>query len=250
MNYEDKTLVQLADSATRAAVFDQDSLAQVLSAAYDTELLSVEGPFRPVFDEFRLGIIAAHSGQLEGTWQQAGRAEITEARFRLSGAGGGPVTRVDAFWRGAVVANASPEEARIVSASTAWSNVGMTTTDFQDAVTVAFSPPGNAPPEPVTFPLAAAILVRDAGFSIAQLLADTKLIQSQLEPLGLERPRDAKLRPRRAMPVVWVVPAAVFDDGDWPGGNPGMNDAALRAARRAEAGRWLVREGIAVVGTE
>src|SRR5687768_11978682 len=100
MNYEDKTLVLLADPATRVAIFDQDNLAQIVSAAYDTDALPVEGPYRPVFDEFRFGLLASHTAQLEGTWQQAGKAEITEARFRLSGIGGGPAVRVDALWRG------------------------------------------------------------------------------------------------------------------------------------------------------
>ncbi len=314
MNYDDRTLVRLADPAGRAEVFDQDGLAQVIAAAYDTEVVPVEGPYRPVFDEFRIGIFAAHTGQLEGTWQQAGRAEITEARFRLSGMGGGPAVRVDALWRGSVVAQAAPEQARIVRAATAWpslgaidaeivaalgalpanaaaleqerrtrllarlrsaldqpeaftngrlddwlASVGATSvtdllTRFQGSVlpgtvTVAFSPAVDAPPELVTFPLAAAILVRDAGFSVAQLLADSKMIRTQLEPLGLERPRDAMLHPRGVAPIVWVVPAAVFDDADWPGGNEGMDAAALRAARRAAAGRWLAQEGIALVTT-
>jgi hypothetical protein len=43
--------------------------------------------------------------------------------------------------------------------------------------------------------------------------------------------------------VVWVVPAAVFDDADWPGGDSG-SAAERRAARFQRAGQWLAGEGI------
>jgi hypothetical protein len=111
-------------------------------------------------------------------------------------------------------------------------------------VRVAFSPPLDAPPSPVLLPISAAILIRDAGFSVAGLLRESKAVRSLLAPQGVERPHDPILRPRGLPLIVWMIPEGVFDDEDWPGGEPGMNAAALRAARRQAAGQWLLREGI------
>jgi hypothetical protein len=85
-------------------------------------------------------------------------------------------------------------------------------------------------------PVAAALLIRDAPLSIAELVVESKRLRDRLEPAGLERPKDDRLPLRNPVVVVWVVPAAVFDDTDWPGATPD--------ARRGAAGDWLAREGI------
>jgi hypothetical protein len=87
------------------------------------------------------------------------------------------------------------------------------------------------------------VLIRDQGFSVADLLMDSRLLRAQAEQMGLEAPADPTVRRHRGIVVVWVVPAAVFDDADWPGGDSG-SAAERRAARFQRAGQWLAGEGI------
>ncbi|WP_165226774.1 hypothetical protein [Aquisphaera insulae] len=106
-----------------------------------------------------------------------------------------------------------------------------------EPVRVTFSEgPPPPPPSPRPLPVAAAVLVRDAGFGLAQLLADSRAVRDQLEADALGRADDPALRSRQGVLVVWIVPAALFLDADWPGANPD--------ARRKAAGDWLAREGI------
>jgi hypothetical protein len=109
------------------------------------------------------------------------------------------------------------------------------------AVQVAFAEAPPAPQASRSYPIAAAVLVRGAGFSLPELLAESKALAERLEPLGLARAPDHTVRTRASVVVAWVVPAAVFDDPGWPGADA---DQRLQAA-----GRWLTREGIALIAT-
>jgi hypothetical protein len=112
---------------------------------------------------------------------------------------------------------------------------------------IEFSPAESAEPTPQRLPLAAVFLIRDSGFSLAQLLMESRLTRIGLKPMGLERSPHSPLKSRESLIVIWMVPETVFDDPDWPGGDTGMTPEALRAARRTEAGGWLAREGIGLV---
>jgi hypothetical protein len=109
---------------------------------------------------------------------------------------------------------------------------------------VTFSAPTGLPPSPQRYPIAAALLIRDQGFSLADLLVESKVLRSRLEESGVEGPRPPKLPIRRRLLVIWVMPVEVFDDTDWPGATAGMNEMSRRAARRQRAGQWLAQEGI------
>jgi hypothetical protein len=112
---------------------------------------------------------------------------------------------------------------------------------------LVFAAPVAAPKSPRLLPLAAAILVReDGGFSLSELLAESKDALQRVAALGLELPKVSGTRSRRGVLVVWVLPDGLFDDPDWPGANGGTA-ADKRAARRAKAGAWLAQEGIALV---
>jgi hypothetical protein len=103
VNSVDATLVKLAEPATRSAQFDEASLEQLIDAAYGLDDTGAQKPYTPVFDEFRLGVATPRVGALDGVWKPAGSAEPVEARFHMDGIGDGS-DRVDAYWRGSIVA--------------------------------------------------------------------------------------------------------------------------------------------------
>jgi hypothetical protein len=302
VNFVDKTFVRLADPAARVSLLDATALEQILGAAYDVDAIGpLQGTFEAIFDEFELGFSAAHIGTFDGYWAQVGSVERTEARFRLAGLAddGGP--RVDAIWRGSILAgyaeagepitavHASWPSKQRVDAAVAAANGGVlpggaaaletarrteliaelhddlgdpTRLENEDLDALVASAgatsvgglleAGRANPvgvlqvdfgevQPVSetrrpLPVAAALLVRDTPLAVAELVQESKRILERLGPAGLERPKDDRLRLRNPVVVVWVVPAEVFDDADWPGGTA--------SARRTAAGEWLAREGI------
>lgn len=314
MNYEDATLIRLADQVSRSTLFDDLALEQLVSAAYKTDILPVTAPYQPIFNELQLGVAIANLGMVEGIWNQVGGVDRVEARFHTSGLGTHSLIRVDALWRGEIVARTSSINSIITEVNTNWPDAGAIDAEiiaalgnlptnpqvleqerrtrflvriraalnqpsgFTDeifdkwlfsvgatsvsdliarfqgtvhssAVQVTFPPPDPSPPSPKALPITAAILIRDIGFSIAQLLMESKMLREQLERQGLERSPDPSLPLRHSLLIVWVIPVTVFDDASWIGGTAGMTPAALRDARRLIAGRWLAREGIGLVAT-
>lgn len=307
MNYVDKTLVALADPASRAATFDQTALEQIVGAAYDADAMGIGGPFAPVFDDFRLAVSAEPEGLLDGTLSPLTGGDQTQARFRITGLPEQPPTRVDALWRGAVVARFRKGGEPITKATTSWPSLGTIDAEVAAAnggnlpadpvvletarrtrfvahiqaaldqpavfdgaaldrwlaqvgassvgdvlehfvgsidlgtVTVTFAPPADVPEVPKPLPLAAALLVRDAGFRLSDLLAESSVIRARLLQLGAVVPAENGLRQLRSLLVIWIIPASVFNDGDWPG--------ATSDLRRANAGAWLAREGIGLAAT-
>lgn len=100
---------------------------------------------------------------------------------------------------------------------------------------------------PRMLPVVAALLVRGTGFSLAELLSDSKVVRRQLVELGVEQPPDRSLPAREGPLVIWVLPESVFDDAGWPGGESASTDTERRLQRRLALGAWLAREGMGVV---
>jgi hypothetical protein len=302
MNFVDFTLVRLAQDETRASVFDQDALAQIVAAGYAAEGATLAGPYSGLFDELQVGVSIPRRATIDGHWCST-TGERTVVRLELAGAGRPSTVRVDAIWRGSVVARTSPASSRIRQVISSWPgpdgidreiigalgslpadpvaleaerrsrflsrvraafpqsgaftdawfddwlgrigarSVGDLMTRFQGqlltgALEIAFADPAETPPSPRLLPLSAAILIRDAPLSIADLLADSKMIREHLFEAGVERAPDQAMSRRAPLVVVWIVPDTVFEDVDWPG--------ADAAARRRSAAAWLGAEGIAV----
>jgi hypothetical protein len=312
VNFVDATFVRLADPASRSGVFDELALEQLVEAAYDAEALGAQGPFQPVFDEFRLGVSASQLATVDGSWSMVGSVDRTEIQLRLVGLGGDDGGRVDAVWRGAIVARVVPPTGRITDVATTFpdpdgideeivADLGglpadpaaleaerrgrflararaavaqpdaLTDAVFEawlgrlgagsvselmaqpgvaaaGAVKVTFSPPSAAPPAPLPLPITAILLVRDGELSVARLLADSHALRDRLGAFGVDRAREPTLPVRTPVVVIWIVPADLFDDPDWPGGGDG-DAAQQRANRRSAAGAWLAREGIGLVPT-
>ena len=308
MNFVDQTLLRLSDETTLTAAFDQVALGQIAAAGYDADALGLEGPYRAVFDELRLGVQLPVDATVQGSWSLLGGTDRHEINLRLAGLALGSVPRVDALWLGGIFARTVPVTSVIELARSAWPDPGRIDAEIMaalgslpsdpvvleaerrdrfrehvrgalaepdaltdevfdrwlngagarsvsdlivrvqgtaaaGAVQVTFSAPPEAVPSPRLLPLSALVLIRDAGFSLAELLSDSKAVRARALSLGLARPADPQLQQRVSMLVVWLVPAAVFDDPAWPGASGG-SDAERQQARRIAAGRWLAREGI------
>jgi hypothetical protein len=305
MDFVDTTIVALADESTRAGVFDAESLGALLEATYDVDAMGpLQGTLTPLFDDLEIGYSAPRPGTLEGAWHPVAEpAERNEARFQISGMPGADALRVDALWRGSILARYAEAQDRIVDVSVAWpdktsvdadvaaANGGSLpsgaaleqgrktaliqqirgsladpaafTEDSLDAVrrTVGAASIGGLldrlrdpergvaqivfpDPAPVAttrrpLPVAVALLVRNAPISVAQLLWDSKAVRDRLMSLGAGLPKNDALRQRQRLTIGWVVPASVFSDTGWPG----QDDDE----RRANAAKWLIREGIGLV---
>jgi hypothetical protein len=105
-------------------LFDELSLGQLVAATYNTEVLTVQGPYQPIFNEFRLGVVLSNLGLVEGAWNPVGGVERVEARFHTSGLGLSSPTRVDALWRGGIVARTVPATSRITQVEAKWTDTG------------------------------------------------------------------------------------------------------------------------------
>jgi hypothetical protein len=120
LDYVDFTLVRLADEASRAALFDQAALEQLALTAYDTDAMLLGGPYTAIFDELAIGLTVPRRAVAEAAWGPVTGSDRREGRWTLLGVGGDTGVRVDALWRGAVVARATSPLSRIERVLTAW----------------------------------------------------------------------------------------------------------------------------------
>ena len=245
MDFVDRTLVRLAAEETRADLLSSDALREVLSAAYDLDAMPVTGPYSAQFDELLLGYAAPPATSLEGGWSPVGTPERVEAQFRLMGLAP-EGERIDALWRGAVVARTAAALDHVESVESDWPNTDAAG-EHGGVVQVTYTEPATGTGTLKPLPVVVAMLVRDAGFSVADLLARSQALRERLRPLGLERPADPALKLRHPIVVAWIVPAAVFEDEGWPGAEDETTPAKQREARRAAAAAWLAREGIGLL---
>lgn len=115
---------------------------------------------------------------------------------------------------------------------------------------LSFTPlPGSAAPAMQSFPIAAALMIRDISaseFRLTDLLQATRQVQTRLRIEGIvPKDGDAAL-PRGRPATLWLVAQDWFDDADWPGGGSG-NAAARRSDRIVKATDWLAAQGVALV---
>jgi hypothetical protein len=241
VDYVDRTLVSLAGAATRAAVFDQASLEQVLECGYDVTAMGVAGPFTPVFDDLRLGVATPRMTTVSGDWITTGEAARTEARFRLEGLGA-PGPRIDALWRGSITAHRRLGGEPVTDVSTSSADGKLI------SATLTYAPPQRVSTTPEPIPVAVALLVRDpATITLAEMLSEARLARDRLAPTGVEVPAHALPHLRNRLVVAFVVPATWFDDSDWPGAVAGAGAAAANDQRRSAASALLAEHGIGLV---
>ena len=103
MDFVDATILRLADESLRNAVFDTESLSQLLSASHDVAGIGVEAPFSIVFDELSFLRDDESRVDVDGSWMTMGHTERTEVMLRAPGLGA-PIPRIDVLIAGAVIA--------------------------------------------------------------------------------------------------------------------------------------------------
>ena len=174
----------------------------------------------------------------DGCWQRPGDQGSTDLRLSVSGLGPEPSPGVTALWRGSVVAQAAVAEAPVTA-------VGVTQAggDHLD-VQIVFAPDPTATLTR-SLPVTVAVLARDVGTSVTALLAQTVMLRQRLQDAGREPAIGPALRRRVGIVVAWILPAAVFDDAGWPGGDTGT-PAERNQARRQAASGWLAGQGVAL----
>ena len=143
MNFVDFTLTRLADESLRASLFSENALEQLLSAAYDTDSIPLDGPFTAVFEQMFIGLYVPRRVTLEGRWGDITSPDRREGRFTLHGFGIDAGVRVDAFWRGAIVARTRRSSSRVASVVSTWPDLDLDGIDAQ-IVAEAGSLPGSS----------------------------------------------------------------------------------------------------------
>ena len=123
MDFIDSVLVRLADPAERTALFTADAMAAIATAAYDMDAMVVQPPFNPVFDQFEIGTFVAPAAVFDGFWNPQGAAQRTEVRVRAEGLAPASVVRVDAVWRGSIIARTVPMDSHITSVNMSWASL-------------------------------------------------------------------------------------------------------------------------------
>jgi hypothetical protein len=119
MNFEDTALLRLANEGTRRGIFDELVLEQTLDAAFVLSAGSVQGPFDATYDEFRVGMFIPTRASVEGGWSALGGTDRIEARADVTWPGRTNWPRIDAVWRGKIIARVSLAVSRIDRVSSA-----------------------------------------------------------------------------------------------------------------------------------
>jgi hypothetical protein len=301
INFSDRTVLQLATAAGRNALFDQDTLGNLIATAFDTELAPVDGPFALDVERSDIGVELSRTVRLEGHYAAAPGAVPGDIRLHIDNLRIGSPLRVDLLWRAQLVARHVQQDDRVASVTG-----GFTALDLDreivaalgalpvgaaleaarrtrllarlkanaaqadaiddaaldamlaaaDAADVAsllaqrgnagvgrfrltFSAPQQgAVAVPIRLPVTIAVQAFDSFSGLAALLADSRSIRAALAEDPAVQPPSAPLRRRVPIPLVWIVPATLFDDATWPGAN--------RDARIAATIDLLSSQGIAL----
>lgn len=115
-------------------------MERLAAVAYSSDRLPLTGPYTGVFEELTFGHTALLPVEAEGRFSHEDGSRALRASLSLEGfeAGG---ERVDALWRGAIVARATPATGRISEVTTRWPSM-------QDVDAAIVASAGSLPSDP------------------------------------------------------------------------------------------------------
>lgn len=123
MDFIDQVLVRLSDSSERDVILNEDSLKNILSAAYDINKSPVNGPYSAVYDEFVFGYIDFNVCRSEGKLSNYNNSEFTDVVLRFTDITGSNDVVTDILWRGSIVARSSASESVIDLVNFEWKSL-------------------------------------------------------------------------------------------------------------------------------
>src|SRR5262245_56513724 len=88
------------------------ALAQMVAASFDTAANPLDGPYALDVDTAELGLELSPRLAVEGAWTMPGGVP-TDARFRIEGLRPAAALRIEALWRGRLIARTVPQDSRI-----------------------------------------------------------------------------------------------------------------------------------------
>lgn len=180
MNFVDRTLVRLADAATRTALFDATSLEQLLRAAYRTETATVNAPYSAVFDDLTFGVALPPTATVEGTWSDPLAVTSNSIQLRLTGLSERAGPRVDAVWKGAIIGRTTAQDSTINAVT-----VRLPDLDIDAAIVADL---GALPADPVALETERRTRMRNAVRAVMQQpdLMDDQAFDALLASLGVQ----------------------------------------------------------------
>lgn len=117
MDFSDKAILRLATPAGRNSLLDQTTLAQMAEAGFDTAAHPLTGPFALEVDTVDLGAEIARAATLEGQIVSVPGSPPMDVRLKLAGFPAAAPLRIDALWRGALIARRVPQDDRVEAVS-------------------------------------------------------------------------------------------------------------------------------------
>lgn len=117
MEFSDTILLELATAAGRGALLDQAALGQMISAAFDLSVAPVQGPFSLTVETLDLGLDITRPGLIEGSFSATPGSVPANIRIRVEGLAFAPPPRVDALWRGTLIARRVPQDDMVAGVS-------------------------------------------------------------------------------------------------------------------------------------
>lgn len=140
MNFVDVAILKCATAAGRAGLLDQDCLAQMVQAAFDVTAFPVQEPYALTVDTLDLGLELARPALVQGSYTAIPGATPADLRLRIDGFSPLQPLRVDALWRGVLIARQVPQDDRITATAGGFASLAIDRAIIADLGALPASP--------------------------------------------------------------------------------------------------------------
>jgi hypothetical protein len=179
VNIADGILIRLFEPATRAAILDDGALTSLIAAGFDSTLDPLVGPHALIVDSAEFGVELDAPTTVHGRYESSVNAPPADIRLQARLPRYGEALRVDALWRGALVARRIPMDSVIEQAAPQFVKF-----DIDEALLAA----GPLPADPVALEAArrAELLARLKATARFPEQIDARTLASMLSAAGFE----------------------------------------------------------------